>query len=24
LPYGAIANDNLGRIEPVSPKPFTY
>jgi small subunit ribosomal protein S18 len=24
LPYGAIANDNLGRIEPVSPKPFSY
>lgn len=23
LPYGAVANDNLGRVEPVSPKPFT-
>jgi len=23
LPYGTIANDNLGRVEPVSPKPFT-
>ena len=22
LPYGAVANDNLGRVEPVSPKPF--
>lgn len=23
LPYGTIANDNMGRVEPVSPKPFS-